>query len=94
MAVDITRSHHLDKATTRRMVEQIAASLNEQLSFTYTWEGDRLTFARTGVNGYIELAETTVRVYVRKSPLLPVSEAWIRQQVEEALDEHLDNKDE
>ncbi len=81
----------MDKATTRRVVEKIAASLGETLHFTYTWHEDRLTFERIGVNGHIDIADHRVRVYVKKSPLLPVSEGWIRQQVEAALDEHITN---
>ncbi len=91
MAVDISRSHHMDKATSRRVVEKIAASLRESFHFDNTWHGDRLSFERIGVNGYIDIADHQVRVYVRRSFLLPVSEAWIRKQVEAALDEHIIN---
>ena len=91
MAVDISRSHHMDKATTRRMVEKIAASLRESLHFDYAWEGDRLNFERIGVKGYIDIADHQVRVYVSRSFLLPVSEDWIRKQVEAALDEYITN---
>ena len=89
MAVDITRTHHLDKEASRRLVEKIAAALDDKLHFKYAWEGDQLTFRRSGVHGYIAIADHQVRVYVRKSRLLPVSEGWIRQQVEAALDEYL-----
>ena len=64
MAVDISRSHHMDKATTRQVVEKIAVSLRESLHFDYAWHGDRLTFERIGVNGYIDIADHRVRVYV------------------------------
>ncbi len=91
MAVDISRSHHMDKATSRRVVEKIAASLRESLHLDYSWHEDRLTFERIGVNGYIDIADHRVRVYVERSFLLPVSEAWIRKQVEAALDEYIIN---
>ena len=83
----------MDKAATRRVVEKIAASLRTSLHFAYHWQGDRLTFQRTGVNGFIDIADQRVRVYVKKSRLLPVSEAWIRQQVEAALDEYLTDEE-
>ena len=89
MAVQITRSHHLDKATTRRMVEDIATSLSQKLSFRYHWEADRLVFKRTGVSGHIDVDDHRVDVFVSKSPLLPVSEGWIRSQVEAVMDEYL-----
>ena len=84
----------MDKATTRRVVEKIAASLRDSLHFDYHWQGDRLTFERIGVNGYIDIADHQVRIYVKRSFMLPVSESWIRQQVESALDEYIANGDE
>lgn len=89
MALEITRTHSLDKAETRRMVEAIAASLSRDLHLSYTWEGDRLLFKRTGVNGHIDVDDSAVHVVVKKGRLLPVSEAWIRQQVEAVMDQYL-----
>ena len=89
MAFEISRSHHMDKAATRRMVEQIVASLGETYLFSYEWEEDRLAFGHFAVNGYIEVADGHVRVYVRKSPLLPVSEDCLREEVEAAMDEYI-----
>jgi len=91
MAVEITRSHHLDKATARRMVKDVAAPLTDQLGLRCRWEGDRLTFERLGAKGFIEIADQQVRIVVNKSPLLPVSEAQIREQIEATLDEYLSN---
>lgn len=89
MPLEISRSHHLDKATTRRMVEQMVATLNEKLPFTYRWNGDRLHFEQVGIKGHIDIADHQVRVFVNKSPLLPVSETWIREQVEATMDQYL-----
>ena len=91
MAFEISRSHHMDKATTRRMVEKIVASLGETYHFSYKWEGDRLTFGHIAVEGYIEIADHQVRVYVRKSPLVPISEDSMRAEVEAALDTYIAN---
>lgn len=71
------------------MVEEIAASLNQMLHFHYHWEGDRLAFKRTGVHGHIDVADHEVHVFVSKSPLLPVSEGWIRAKVEAVMDQYL-----
>ena len=93
MAIEISRSHHMDKATTRRMVEKIVASLGETFHFSYEWNGDRMNFDHFAVDGYIEMADHQVRVYVRKSRLFPMSEDSIREEVEAALDEYLANGD-
>ncbi len=89
MAFEINRSHDMDKVTARRMVEKIVASLGETYRFSYEWEEDRLNFGHFAVNGYIEIADHQVRVYVRKSPLFPVSEQSLREEVEAAIDEYI-----
>ena len=89
MAVEITRPHMLGKPEARRMVEAIAASLSTKLNLSYAWSGDRLTFKRTGVNGHIDVEDDAVHVFIKKGRLLPVSDAWIRQQVETTMDEYL-----
>lgn len=83
----------MDKATTRRVVEKIAESLRASLHFDYQWQGDRLTFERVGVNGHIDIADHQVRIYIKRSFMLPVSESWIREQVEATLDEYITNAD-
>ena len=89
MAFEINRSHELDKATTRRMVEKIVASLGETYRFSYQWEEDRMTFGNFAAKGYVEIADHQVRVYVRKSPLFPVSEQSLREEVEAAIDAYI-----
>lgn len=91
MAFEISRSHHMNKATTRRMVEKIVASLGDTYFFSYEWKDDRLNYGHIAVNGYVEIADHQVRVCVRKSPLLPVSEQCLRDEVEAALDAYIAN---
>ena len=89
MAVQITRPHTLGKQQARAVVQEIAASLQEKLHLDYAWDGDRLTFKRTGLSGHIEVAADYIDVSVKRSRLLPVSESWIREQVEAVMNEHL-----
>ena len=91
MAFEISRSHDMDKAMARRIVEKIVASLGETYRFSYEWKEDRLNFGHFAVNGYIENADHQVRVYIRKSRLLPVSEQGLREEVEAAMDEYIAN---
>lgn len=89
MAIQINRPHALGKQKAREMVEAIAVSLRQQLSLSYAWQGDRLTFKRTGITGHIDVLEHTVEVYIKRSRLVPVSEGWIRAQVEAVMDQYL-----
>ncbi len=93
MAFEISRSHHMDKAASRRRVEEVVASLGQSYRFSYQWDGDRLRFGHLALKGYIEIADHQVRVFVRKSRLLPVSEDSIRSEVEATLEQYL-SKDE
>ncbi|MFB3132498.1 MAG: polyhydroxyalkanoic acid system family protein [Rhodothermales bacterium] len=89
MAFEISRSHHMDKAASRRRVEEVVASLGQTYHFSYHWDGDRLRFGNLAVKGYVEIADHQVRVFVRKSPLLPVSEDSIRSEVEATMEQYL-----
>ena len=89
MAVQINRPHALGKQQARAMVEDIAVSLRQKLSLSYEWEGDRLIFKRTGITGHIDVAEHAVEVYIKRSRLVPVSEGWIRAQVEAVMNQYL-----
>lgn len=89
MAVQINRTHALGKQKARAMVEQIAESLRQELRLRYEWQGDRLMFKRTGITGYIDVADNAVDVYIKRSRLVPVSENWIRAQVEAVMNQYL-----
>lgn len=88
MAIEITRTHHTDRATARRHVESFAEHLSSKLKIRYGWEGDRLTFKRTGAKGAVEVDDAHVHVHVTRGKLLPVSETWLRAQIEEELDRY------
>ena len=89
MAVQINRAHTLGKQKARAMVEDIAVSLRQKLGLHYEWQGDHLTFKRTGITGHIDVQEDTVDVYIKRSRLVPVSESWIRTQVEAVMNQYL-----
>ncbi len=89
MAFEISRSHHMDKAASRRMVEEVVASLGQTYHFSYHWDGDRLRFGNFAVKGYVEIADHQVRIFVRKSRLLPMSEDAMRSEVEATLEQYL-----
>ena len=91
MAFEISRSHHLDKVAARRRVEEIVASLSQTYRFSSEWDGDRLCFKNLAVKGYVEIADHQVRVFVRKSSFLPMSEDAIRSEVEATLEQYLAN---
>ena len=89
MPIYIHRKHHLTFEEARSQVALAAEDLAVQLKIKYNREGDRITFKRTGLKGHIDVDPFAVRVHLDRNPLLPVSDAWLKAQVEEYLDLHL-----
>ncbi len=85
--IDITRKHTLGADKARSVVEHIAASLQHKFGVTPSWEGDRLHFSRSGVNGFIEAGADSVRVNATLgmllAPLKPTVEAEIRRKLDQ-----------
>jgi|GEM_PF-123979 len=88
MSIDLHRLHHTTRLEARERVEAIAADLVEDLSIAYTWEGDRLSFRRTGLSGYIDVDDQALHLYLKRSRFLPLSESWIENQVTAHLNAH------
>ncbi|WP_457653598.1 polyhydroxyalkanoic acid system family protein [Rhodocaloribacter sp.] len=88
MAIHLERTHHLDKAAARAQVAEVVEEIAPLIKAKYHWEGDRLAFRGRGVRGAIEVDDDAVRVEVVRSPLLPVSERWLRDRIGERLAAH------
>lgn len=90
MPILISRKHNLNREDARQLVNDIARDLSDSLRISYSWNGDRLDFHRLGLNGYIDIQDHEIIVHVQKSFFVPVSDNWIREKVEEKMDEHLE----
>ncbi len=88
MAIHLERTHHLDREAAREQVAEVVEEIAPLIKAKYHWEGDRLAFRGRGVRGAIEVDDDAVRVEVVRSPLLPVSERWLRTQIGERLETH------
>jgi putative polyhydroxyalkanoate system protein len=89
MAVSVTRLHPFDHATARKRVDVLAETLSRKLNLRTSWEGNRLSFRRTGAKGHIDVTPDHIHVEIRTSPLLPLSDDRLRRQVNAVLDEHI-----
>ncbi len=85
----IKRSHSLKKSEAKQRVEEIVRQMADGLGVNYHWSGDQLQFSRLGVNGFIDVDESEIRVVVNKSPFLPISDSTIKEQIESYLDTHI-----
>lgn len=84
--IEIRREHALGIDELRRRVEQLAVDLEQDLDARYQWQGDTLSFSRSGASGTVELGEGEVAVRVK----LGMLHSALKGRIEKVLDERLD----
>ena len=85
----VRRQHDLGLDEARIRVQAVAESLQRQYSLSSDWQGNRLQFHGSGVNGYIEIDHHCIEVRVQLGLALKMMERVIRTEIERALDGHL-----
>lgn len=87
--VEVTREHNLGKETARERAQKMADKLAQKLDAQCTWQGDDLSFKRSGVDGTISVRDDSVRVVVKLSMMLTPMAGMVKGEVEKALDRYL-----
>lgn len=87
--VDITREHALGKETARERAQKMADKLAQKLDAKCEWDGDQLTFKRSGADGTIHVAEDNVRVVVKLGMMFTPMSGMVKNEIEKALDKYL-----
>ena len=87
--VDITREHSLGKEEARQRAQKLADKLAQKLDAKCSWEGDQLTFKRSGADGRITVSDTDVRVQVNLGMMLTPMAGMVKSEVQKALDKYL-----
>ena len=87
--INIRRQHNLGRSVARQKVEEIANSLQDKLNAKWSWDGDSLTFQRSGASGSVDVGDDFVEFKVKLgmllTPMKGVIENAIQQQVEKSL---------
>jgi len=86
--IDIRRPHGTTMENARAVVEKVAARMREKFGTEGTWQGDTLTFARSGVKGAIAVSATDVHVTAELGMLLSPLRGTIEDEIRKKLDEH------
>ncbi|HDZ56813.1 MAG TPA: polyhydroxyalkanoic acid system protein [Pseudomonas xinjiangensis] len=87
--VDVTREHSLGKETAKERAQKMADKLAQKLDAKCEWQGDELTFKRSGADGSIQVSEDQVRVVVKLGLMLTPMAGMVKGEVEKALDKYL-----
>lgn len=87
--IDIERTHNLDVAGVRSLIDDLAAGLHRQYGLDHRWQGDVLQLCGNGVRGAITVDAHSVRVTAELGLLLRPWRGKIEQDIRARLDRHL-----
>jgi putative polyhydroxyalkanoate system protein len=83
--IDIRHPHSLSQAKARKAIEEVAKKLAEKFGMTYGWDGDTLTFARSGVDGHIALGAKDLHVQAKLGFLTAMFKDPIESEIRRVL---------
>jgi putative polyhydroxyalkanoate system protein len=86
--IDIERPHQMGTPAARRVVEQVAADLQQKFGLVNQWRDDVLQFSGAGVNGSIAVSDQAVHVTAQLGLLLSPCRGKIEQDIRTQLDRH------
>lgn len=75
----------------REKLTAIMEDLGQELGLESTWKQDTIHFNRMGVTGTVTFDDKQLRIQARIPFYVPVSEAWLREQIEARIDHYLVN---
>ncbi|NWN89977.1 poly(3-hydroxybutyrate) depolymerase [Marinobacter adhaerens] len=87
--IDIHRAHSFDKQHARDAADAFARDLATQFDLSYQWEGDHLTFRRSGAKGHLNITPNELHVHLELGMLLRPFKSRIEQEVHAQLDQIL-----
>ena len=85
--IDIRRPHNKTVAEARAVVERVADRMREKFGTEGSWDGDTLTFQRSGVKGAIAVSPSDVHVTAELGMLLSPLKGTIEEEIRKKLDE-------
>lgn len=85
--IDVRRSHALDQAQARDAAETLARDLSRQFDVHYQWEGDVMTFKRSGVKGALNITPAELHVRLELGLMLRPFKSRIEQEIHAQLDQ-------
>lgn len=84
--IDITRHHTLNHSDAIATADDLAKSLSDRFDVSYSWDGDTLTFKRSGAKGKLKVEPTTIHVKMELGFLLRPFKGRIEQEIHNHLD--------
>jgi putative polyhydroxyalkanoate system protein len=88
-SIDIRQDHALSAEQARTAIEEAARKLDERFGLRSNWNGERLNFSGSGVDGAIELLPGQVRVTATLGFLLSAMQGMVESEIRRVLSEKL-----
>lgn len=85
--IDISHPHALPPERARAALDDVAAKLAQRFDMRTAWDGDRLTFSRSGVDGAIDMQPGLLHVTAKLGFLLAAMRGPIEAEIRRVLDE-------
>jgi putative polyhydroxyalkanoate system protein len=87
--IRIERQYRQSQAELREGLETLGSRFSEKFDVQYKWNGQRVEFKRSGVNGFIEYDDATVRLEMKLGLMFAPFASKVRSHLEEYVDEHI-----
>lgn len=87
--ISIKRPHHTTTAEAKKVAERVAAKLEKEYQLKSSWQGDVLSFTRSGVNGTLAVTTKELHIDVKLGFLMVAFKAPIQGAIEGNLDKML-----
>jgi putative polyhydroxyalkanoate system protein len=84
--ITIQRRHKLDPEQAKAAAEKVAKDLHKRFDLECTWDGDKVSFHRSGVSGEMRLGKSDVALTVRLSFLMTPLKGPIEHAIRSELD--------
>ena len=86
--IEITRRHGRTLAQARKAARHLAQEMEDDLDMTSAWDGDVLSFQRSGVKGRMEVDADEVRIHIRLGLLFAAFKPTIEREIHKYFDEN------
>jgi putative polyhydroxyalkanoate system protein len=87
--IKFVRKHALSVAQAKKIAQKAADDLAEEYNLESEWDGNTLNFARSGVNGEMDVTASEIRLEVNLGFLLKPFKFRFEQHISHRLDELL-----
>ena len=84
--IDIRRKHGQSLKDAKAAVERVAKSVAREYGFAHEWDGNTLSFSRTGAKGTIDVLKTEVHIHVELGFLMAALKGVIEGEITRKLD--------